>query len=649
MLQKEYAEVNKDAGVKMKRLERIDSIKQVKDNFPSQENYRNIHEDSFLEVYNTLVGLVNDSVDNKEREGNQNVASVIDSLMGHGKSTALKIITKKCYEREIPLLLVINNKKNMKEFAEYWKGQQMEECITIASEDMTVENIETMSKKKVVAITQQRMKNIANGYGDYSIFREWEKTDRTLIFDEMPVLIDFEIFDIGYENNVLDWFDEYAKNSGIEMYKLKKSRVTVSFAIGQLIANSYKNRKTDDTLSIATTALSDILSKIPDDYEILKYVLNVFGEMTYPIDYKYINRFKWFKQLLEKNGAAVINRDNSRKDVIICSKKLDYLQYGSVLVLDGTARQTNMIYKEMGFKIKPLKNYHNYEARLKVQNVSIKTTQGSRNGDSAIYNTISEDIKLLRKSNLELNLLLLPDKKDIEKYYKLGAITEEQYSIHFQTVVSDGVNQEESMALNLLNTTGQNELSKYNGLALANLPIRHPDFYKSYAIALYGTEINISLKSGKQKNDGNSSWFESKKVNDIYIGLLLADILQIIHRANIRLLNTKEQCNIYIYSDISTAIQQLEVSLNLDFEKRLLSKTFETDCESYFKEAYEKFGNNHELKVGNVSDGFKRWFNRHWNDSGKRIIMKKIAKSEFKIHINDLGGRKGKVLILSGF
>lgn len=451
------------------------------------------------------------------------------------------------------------------------------------------------------------------------------------------------------ENNVLDWFDEYAKNSGIEMYKLKKSRVTVSYAIGQLIANSYKNRKTDDTLSIATTALSEILSMIPDDYEILKYVLNVFGEMTYPIDYKYINRFKWFKQLLENNGAAVINRDNSRKDVVICSKKLDYLQYGSVLVLDGTARQTNIIYKEMGFEIKPLKNYHNYEARLKVQHVNIKTTQGSRNGDLAIFNTISEDIKLLRKSNLELNLLLLPDKKDIEKYYKLGAITEEQYAIHFQTVVSDGVNQEESMALNLLNTTGQNELSKYNGLALANLPIRHPDFYKSYAIALYGTEINISLKKGKQKNDGNSSWFESKKVNDIYIGLLLADILQIIHRANIRLLNTKEQCNIYIYSDILTAIQQLEVSLNLDFEKRLLSKTFETDCESYFKEAREKFGNNHELRMGKVSNGFKKWFNRHWDDSEKRIIMEKIAESKYKIHIDDLGGQKGKILILSAF
>ncbi|UOE77539.1 hypothetical protein [Parageobacillus thermoglucosidasius] len=181
------------------------------------------------------------------------------------------------------------------------------------------------------------------------------------------------------------------------------------------------------------------------------------------------------------------------------------------------------------------------------------------------------------------------------------------------------------MALNLLNTTGQNDLINYNGIGLLALPLRHPTYYKMYAIAIYGVEKDVSLQHENNNGTNSIQWFTDDDVQEIYRQLMLMDFSQIIHRINIRLLNDNQKSYVLIYTNREgwkeelAKLYGLEEIISFDLFRNI---KFKNECIERFEHAktvLEKEPFESQLSLGKFGSRFKIWFNRHhWRDEERK-------------------------------
>lgn len=129
------------------------------------------------------------------------------------------------------------------------------------------------------------------------------------------------------------------------------------------------------------------------------------------------------------------------------------------------------------------------------------------------------------------DILPLPTKADITTYVNNGAITNQQQNQFFKDRAFDN----DSMALNLFNITGKNEIAEFSSIGLLSLPIRHANFYRLFAIAIYGTSVDVSLTEKKlrsKQNESSNQWFVNDCLQEVFEELVLGDISQIIHRTS---------------------------------------------------------------------------------------------------------------------
>lgn len=636
------------------------SFNEIKD-YVSNEQYSNLYEPSFMETYNAIFDFVSssESIYEKLRDSPQSdlmySAKVCNSIMGAGKSTAFQVIAKQALEYDIPLLCVFNNKDNMNSFNTALKihsNNTERRVLVIDSDSYTQDAASIIQRYQIVAITQQRLRDLRLGFGDFSDYKNYSSPNsldilqRTVIIDEMPIFIDSVIFDIGKENNSLDWFDEMADKSNVPTIEIKKARACIPFMISNEVAEGFEIEEKENH-TIATKGLLRHLTL--DQQQNLLKVLRSFKGIN--VEYSYKSRYNWFMELLAQDGAAIVCREE-KKSVLICARWLDYLEYGNILVLDGTANITQIIYEHGGFDLVKLKNHHSYQKRLRIHHQVINTSK-SNTGLPECHATIGKDIQNIRNKLLEKkrNILPLPAKRDIDTYLKNGAITKSQYKHFFKGRTFEN----QSMALNLLNTTGKNDIAEYSCIGMMNLPIRHPNYYRAFATAMYGTGINVSLVDKKHRSKSSEDriqWFANDKVQEVFRELLLSDLSQIIHRTSLRFIQEESNVDIFIYTNRSGWINQLKTLYNLsekNIERVHLSSNikFEEECRErltgalLYMEAIEKVS----IRPGQFSRAFKDWLNRSWNTQEKQEIILSVASElGLMIDVNPSNGYKELII-----
>jgi hypothetical protein len=624
---------------------------------------KNLHESSFMETYNVIADFVIESENiyatlrDSPNSQFKPLAKVCNSIMGSGKSTALQVVATQVLSHENPLLCVFNNKDNMRTFRECLEKQSKYtegKLLVIDSDNYSEDTVSNIHRYQIVAITQQRLRDIKLGFGDFSYFKFYapmnspDQLQRTIVIDEMPIFVDSETFDIGKENNSLDWFDEMAINSNLPKIDLERARAIIPFLILSEMAETF-DIDGQESRSLPTKSLLRHIEQTTEQKENLISVLNSFKNVK--ADYKYKKRYNWFIKLLTKDFTGVVSREE-KKSVLLCGKWLDYREYGNILILDGTANITSSIYRYGGFNLIKVKNYHKYSRRLTLHHQIINTSASSRKKE-IIQTTISTNIKEIRAVLFKENrdVLPLPTKNDIEQFYTTGAVSSKQYSQFFKGKTFDN----DSMALNLLNTTGKNDLANYSSIALLALPIRHPNYYKLFGIAMFGTKIDVSLSEKKERKNNvknSNQWFVNEELQNLFTELVLADLSQIIHRTSLRFINIKNMIDVYIYTIRKGWIDQLVSLYGLresNVRVQYLSKhsKFEEECKKRFAEAirHMKASGKMDMSAGQISKRFKDWLNRSWKVQEKQDTILKVANGMgLTIDINPTTGFKSLVL-----
>lgn len=499
-------------------------FKEIKE-LVSEDQLASLHEKGFEETVRVIVDFL-------ENEVEENNHWVCDSAPGHGKTTALtKVVQKMATKNKVtPLLLVFNNSDNLRRFyndvREHCLKVRKEKFIQYVDTNNFEDVIDGLSEYPILCIMHQRLKNICLGISKKESylthkFANNSYVTRKIIIDEMPIFLNECTFDISSESNSVDWFDEVAYANNLQSEEIR---------FGRSIIMSLVNHELFFNVGQTTLYLkrSIVGSQMEKDFDSLMTRLDTTG-MSNETSIKYM----WFKRLLVEDNIGVIER-HLKGSKIICAERIDYRALGNILVLDGTSSVTKELYNNE-YQFRKVNNYHNYKDRLYLHFREINTSASNRR-ESKITNTIANDITKIRNRDLVFPLM---NKDCVDLYLLNGVITKDQAKFFVVSEHSDA-----DMPLNLLNTVGKNVLNDYNSLALLNLPIRNPIYYKKIAISLLGTDVDLSMSTGNKVQ-----WFRDEKVQRIFEEVVLADILQIIHRSNLRNINDRSIVNIYLYTN----------------------------------------------------------------------------------------------------
>ncbi|MEC1725877.1 hypothetical protein P9E34_14255 [Schinkia azotoformans] len=623
-----------------------------------EEREKSLHKEAFNDTYTAIKDFSRQSQEiylhikkNKPKEREKLFAhQVLCSPPGHGKTTALECHIKneivQTDTKKNPYLLVFNNNDTMNTFYEavsqFANKYNFKNVILAINENNMEQFKDSMDYYQVVCIMQQRLRDLAIDFGDYSSFlwyrqENWtwgekpKKVDRTfvqrtIIVDEMPLFFNSVMFDIGKENNALDWYDTFANNtSEAELSANEKQK-------GRLYISRLMNMELN-TIGESTLKLMRSIVATSQESELL-HILDTLNKNN--ADNESINRYRRFKRLLHEDDVGAINR-TAKKVNILTSEFIDYKPFGNILVLDGTAHITHTVYDYAGFKINLIHNYHNYEERLKFLWNKINTSSRKRaDPKSEIREQIAEDIIEKRKKGI--NILPIPSKGDKNTYIKLGAITSEQHKKFFM----DRQSEDDSLAINIHNLTGKNDLSQYNHIALLNLPIMKPDEYKLQAIALYGTDVDLRLvkeiEDIEEQKLHKGKWFADDRLQNLFEEHQKAELFQIIHRSSIRNLNSSEKVVIHLYHNKDKVIEMLKEIFNLtdkniitvDIQKK---NKFKVKCRKWAEQISNHLKNNpnEEFTVFQTGgNNFKYWIKDNWNENENTI--REIFR-EYKIAI----------------
>jgi hypothetical protein len=608
------------------------NIKENIHNYLEDSHLKNLHEKAFYEVLSILLKFVEEgSSANKNKQ--DKLAWVCDAVMGSGKTTAIEVLLKYLADnyRNIPLLLVFSEISLMKDIYDVIYAYGAKKGNYRLIEQVHTDNVNdvahTLKQFQFVCITHQRFRDLTLGYGNWNEYRYYQvgfepfakQLDRLIIVDEMPILFDSCVFDISSKDNSVDWFDKLAEESDLTSSEKQFARTMIMMLMTYEMLESEGSR-------IYTKPLKEGVnnSNIQQRFEAILEKINQKSN-----DFESLRKFKWYKQLLRHEKVGVIDR-HSKGTSILCSRLIPYHEKANIIILDGTAKWNNIIYNNL-YEIKQVTNYHSYTKRLIIHIKDINTSKEARTSKkNDVHGKIASDIKKIREE-LNLNIFPLPSKNDIKAYIKNNVINNEQKEFYDHKNDSD-----ETLPINLLNTRGKNVLSDYNALALLNLPIRNPQYYKLIGIGLYGVDINLAQYETRQCQN-SINWFQDERIQKIYEDSLLADILQIIHRSNLRKINEQSTVHIFIYTHLTGWGTVLKDRLNLpnkavnydmvDDKYNFISKCkeFAQIVFNFLKKHADIFNNpSFSAKEITKDESFKNWLKYNWDDSFKTEKIKEI-------------------------
>ena len=158
-------------------INKIQNIEEI-EAYLSSEQIENLHQEAFIDTYNVLADFITTSFDYYNNpNADPYIAQVCNSIMGAGKSTALQVISMKLLEsREIPLLCVFNNIDTMNSFVHSVKkntNQNGKNLLVITSDTYSEDLIQNIINFQIVAITQQRFRDLKLGFGDFNKYENY--------------------------------------------------------------------------------------------------------------------------------------------------------------------------------------------------------------------------------------------------------------------------------------------------------------------------------------------------------------------------------------------------------------------------------------------------------------------------------------------
>jgi hypothetical protein len=627
--------------------------------------YNSLHKPAFEDIYNAIRDFSKQSQDiysyimeNPKSKDDKSIHEALCGLPGHGKTTALKYHIKKeivqTHAKKHPYLLVFNNKDTMNNFyheVNQFANKYGKRYSILAINEQNLEQFKTvLDQYQVICILQQRLRDLAIGFGEKSSFLNYKQEQyywgdkpkdiekisvhRTVIIDELPDFFNKEVFDIGKENNAVDWFDTFANNtneSQLSSEDKNKGRLYISKLITKELHCIGRTTKKLVRSIEATQAENELLS-----------ILDSLNKND--SDNKSVNRYKWFMKLLNEDDIGSIN-PTSKKTNILCSSFIDYKPFGNILVLDGTSDLTHTIYDHAGFKIKLIHNYHRYMERLFFEWCKINTSSRKRaNDNSEVREQIAEN--LIEKRIKGLNILAIPSKGDINFYINTGAITPEQQEQFFLDRQFEG----DSLAINLHNVTGKNDLSQYNHIALLNLPIMQPDEYRLQAIGLYGTDTDLRLVKELDKEEQKlhkNKWFADSHLQNLFEEQQKAELSQIIHRSSIRNINSDEKVTIHLYHNKKQVNELLKEVFQLTDENFTQvniqqNNNFKVKCKKWAEKISTHLKNNPNEEYTAFGAGgkkFRYWLKDNWKEH-EGVIREIFKNYEITIQIKGKGNYK---------
>ena len=494
---------------------------------------------------------------------------VLDAKPGHGKTTALYLVAKyiNFMEKSTGIIIILKEKSQqdeLKEFIDYGKYSFIQHYgeSNYTNRDILYINSDNISyaqkyieDAKVVVVTHARLEQLllnrpsylkGEGVGNYfdgENLLNWHGKRRKIIIDEAPEFFQSNIFGLDSMDWVDPAFNILQTNKKLNEKLMEKSlsftdfklfvRSTIQYSVGmELIFN-----KNTYTSKLSNHVRDNIHLEILDLF--FCYTRVVLKNMK--ADQDFVNKFKWLDGLYHENYVGYINPEQhfNHKN-ILCNQIIEYQSLGPVLILDGSASYTKTKYEKLGYSLIHTPDYTKYD-RLKIIVRNIKTTSGTRkNPKRTTQKLIAQDIKNILFELDGLSVFPLMTKKEIAIYQALEVITEDQLQ-YFQLDFESN-----SLPMNLLNTRGKNHLAEETVLYLTSLPIKPPDYYKQLALSLNNRVAELSLILNKSEEDG-LNWFKDPFIQKIYSEEILSELVQIIHRTNVRRLNEDSDKPVYIY------------------------------------------------------------------------------------------------------
>jgi hypothetical protein len=196
-------------------------------------------------------------------------------------------------------------------------------------------------------------------------------------------------------------------------------------------------------------------------------------------------------------------------------------------------------------------------------------------------------------------------------------------------------------------------INEYNALALLNLPIRPPEHYLKIAVSLYGLDINFEFAAIEQPD-----WFADERLQQVYEEIMLAEILQIIHRSSIRNIKDDSEVHIYLYHSRPEWQEKIKNHFGLPeahvTEVKLFNKKayhFEENCVAWANHVRQQLINNPEMfsyKTANdFGATFRKWINNNMKESNKdklNVILDVFLDHGVDIYVDRNGWRRFKLL-----
>nr|WP_210427089.1 DEAD/DEAH box helicase family protein [Priestia megaterium] len=552
---------------------------------------------------------------------------VLNAQPGHGKTTALKVFIRRMIDLKLPIggLIVLREKEQMREIEQF--ASVREHGVLYVDSENYQEVKPHLGKYQFVIISHERLRNLTlnvleNGQFSSSEFTIWEGSKRMIIIDEAPDFVDSVSFAV---DDKLAWLDECFKAAkedfSSEEIIMNRSLFQILLAT-ELLENKGPltgplNRHLDSPRFAA------VLSKFFTTVD--KHIYEITSSES-------LSKYKWFKKLSNQDQVGYIDTglyldgysDHKR---IICSRRIDYRELKcSILILDGTAAITEMIYNG-DYTIQTLGNFTCYE-RLEIHQRMIKTSASRRKGKQGLMvrQLIAKDIESIQQHGIHPFPLM--NKSEIDDYKKLKVIKED-YEKYFQNTSENSI-----LPINLLNTKGKNYLANQNSLYLTTLPNRPPIHYKAIAISLYKNDkvpLNLSMTQKEKKN--NTSWFADPRIENIYLESLISELIQIIHRCNIRNLLVSAQQKIHIYVAthykhiLVELVSKLGEKIQMDHTPVEESLKLQMEAEQKVKLLLQNIKEKNiilPLAVGRIVDGsaVKTFINREWkNEENRQLIV----------------------------
>lgn len=523
---------------------------------------------------------------------------ILNAKPGHGKTQALQLI---CYQTlywikktkkdsVIPLLIVLNEKKQQENLKDAVQLLLKEDGISMNSGDLICinsDNIKSQNKNvgkaHIVVITHSRLLNLLAEFEEYNKdYNEFPNSnyfnkqdsmtgymyERRIIIDESPPF--FQGTSFGLDN--MEWLNPLMKRYHIESDITEKERrhghhTSSNEALSLEEKRSKKIVKKEDESRqryneiIIRCAFQTALAKEflyehgpcnrklksyidIENHELIEQFFRLVDNDKYRQlkDFKVISQYNWLKKLYYHDGIGMFDcesKNGTKK--ILCSRRLDYSIFSRhILIMDGTHAYAPLMYNGE-YQTLDIEDRTNYE-RVAIHCRNYATSASNRKARKGkIQQMVAKDIENIRLENPLTKILPLMSKEEIGVYSGLGVIEENQRNYYEEKV---DINQ---LPLHILNTRGKNFIADYSSLYLTSLPIRNPEYYKLQAISLYAEHQKILNFQMKERYDISKNWFLDERIQKLYEEDLQSELIQILHRTDLRKLNLPEENRISIY------------------------------------------------------------------------------------------------------